>query len=139
MRIHRTILPYFIAIFIPLLSFNSYAQSNAIKINWNSFMQEQQLRWDSISTNYYTGILLGNGRLGTNIYKESDNAIRFDIGRSDVTDQRPHYPDSVNSEQLLSQPRLPIGKMLLHTKGSIVNATMPVSYTHLTLPTKRIV
>jgi len=81
MRIHRTILPYFIAIFIPLLSFNSYAQSNAIKINWNSFMQEQQLRWDSISTNYYTGILLGNGRLGTNIYKESDNAIRFDIGR----------------------------------------------------------
>jgi len=124
MRIHRTILQYFIAIFIPLLSINTYAQSNTIQINWNSFMQEQQLRWDSISTNYYTGILLGNGRLGTNIYKESDKAIRFDIGRSDVTDQRPHYPDSVNSEQLLSKPRLPIGKMLLHTKGNIVNATM---------------
>lgn len=42
-------------------------------------MEEQRLNWDSISDNYYTGILLGNGQLGTNIYKENNHAIRFDI------------------------------------------------------------
>ena len=102
----------------------SFSQNSNTPINWNSFMLDQQLKWDTVSTNYYTGILLGNGRLGTNIYKENDNAIRFDIGRSDVTDQRPHYPDSVANEQLLSRPRLPIGKMLLKTKGRIVSADM---------------
>lgn len=118
------IVRYALGLFLFLISYNTSAQSNTIKINWDNFMQEQQLYWDSISTNYYTGILLGNGQLGTNIYKENNNAIRFDIGRSDVTDQRPHYTDNTNSEQLLSRPRLPIGKMLLHTKGSIIKANM---------------
>ncbi len=91
---------------------------------WADYMKKQELHWDSISTNYYTGILLGNGRLGTNIYKENDSSIRFDIGRSDVTDQRPHYPDSMFAEQLVSRPRLPIGKMLLVLNGRIISAQM---------------
>jgi len=106
------------------ISLQGYAQSSNNNINWTAFMQEQRLNWDSISDNYYTGILLGNGQLGTNIYKENNHAIRFDIGRSDVTDQRPHNSDTVAFEQLLSRPRLPIGKMLLNTKGEISAADM---------------
>ncbi len=91
---------------------------------WSEYMKKQELHWDSISANYYTGILLGNGRLGTNIYKENDSSIRFDIGRSDVTDQRPHYPDSIFAEQLVSRARLPIGKMLLEMHGKIISVQM---------------
>ena len=112
-----------VTLFFIFITLQGYAQSTN-NINWPVFMQEQRLKWDSISDNYYTGILLGNGRLGTNIYKENNHAIRFDIGRSDVTDQRPHQSDTVAFEQLLSRPRLPIGKMLLNTKGEILTANM---------------
>ncbi len=93
-------------------------------IDYGTFMQRHALTWDSISSNYYSGIILGNGRLGTNIYKENDSALRFDVGRSDVTDHRPHFADSIFGEQLVSRPRLPIGRMLIQTKGKIISANM---------------
>lgn len=99
------------------------AQVNTTTINWPDYMKRQIMRWDSVSTSYYTGILLGNGLLGTNIYKEDDNAIRFDIGRSDVTDQREHQGNGL-SEPLISRPRLPIGRMILKTTGKITGAKM---------------
>ena len=113
-----------VCIFFICISIQGYSQSFNNNIQWESFMQAQMLKWDSISDNYYTGILLGNGQLGTNIYKENNQAIRFDIGRSDVTDQRPHNSDTVAFEQLLSRPRLPIGKMLLNTNGAILDSWM---------------
>jgi hypothetical protein len=87
-------------------------------------MNEQSLYWDSLSTNFYTGIPLGNGRLGVLIYKENEKALRFDVGRSDVTDTRPHYPDSMFTEQLISRPRLPIGKFVLQLQGEILSAAL---------------
>ena len=111
-------------LFFLFLTMQGFTQSSNNNIQWESFMQEQRLHWDSISDNYYTGILLGNGQLGTNIYKEHNQAIRFDIGRSDVTDQRPHNTNNVDFEQLLTRPRLPIGKMLLNTAGEIISADM---------------
>jgi alpha-L-fucosidase 2 len=100
------------------------AQKVSERIDWEKYMQLQSPRWDSISTDYYTGILLGNGLLGTNIYKENDQAVRFDIGRSDVTEHRPHYLDSLGNNSLITRARLPIGKMLLNTKGKIIDAQM---------------
>lgn len=99
------------------------AQVKNPEINWGDYMKRQTMRWDSISTSYYTGILLGNGLLGTNIYKEDDYTIRFDIGRTDVTDQREHQGTAL-SEALISRPRLPIGRMTLKTIGKITGAKM---------------
>jgi alpha-L-fucosidase 2 len=101
-----------------------FADTKAQKIDWDKFMDDQSLFWDSLSTNFYTGIPLGNGRLGVLIYKENEKALRFDVGRSDVTDTRPHYPDSLFTEQLISRPRLPIGKFLLNTNGNIVSSAV---------------
>ena len=99
------------------------AQVKNPEINWADYMKRQTMRWDSISTSYYTGILLGNGLLGTNIYKEDDYTIRFDVGRTDVTDQREHQGTAL-SEALISRPRLPIGRMTLKTIGKITGAKM---------------
>ncbi|HEX5667737.1 MAG TPA: hypothetical protein VFX73_02975, partial [Chitinophagaceae bacterium] len=110
---------FLLVIFLPC-----FTTTQAQKIDWEKFMDDQSLFWDSLSTNFYTGIPLGNGRLGLLIYKENEKALRFDVGRSDVTDTRPHYPDSMFTEQLISRPRLPIGKFLLNTNGNIVSSAV---------------
>lgn len=99
------------------------AQVKPIGINWATFMGRQALHWDTIGTSYYSGVILGNGLLGTNIYKEDEQTIRFDVGRTDVTDQRQHQGTGL-SEPLISKPRLPIGRMTIKTNGKIIGAKM---------------
>jgi hypothetical protein len=111
-------------LFIMLVFLSVSARAQMPSIPWDKYMDQQSLYWDSLSTNFYTGIPLGNGRLGTLVYKENSKALRFNVGRSDVTDNRPHYPDSMFTEQLVSRPRLPIGKFLLLTKGDIVSTNI---------------
>jgi hypothetical protein len=113
----------FIFLFSFFITYISFAQP-ANQKEWSDYMQHTRIYWDSLGTDYYDGIIAGNGSLGVNMYRQSERSIRFDIGRSDVTDQRPHYPDSIFAEQLISHPRLPIGKMLLHTTGSILSASI---------------
>jgi hypothetical protein len=67
------------------LSFQPKAQP-IDSTEWKNYMQHTRMYWDSLGTDYYDGIIAGNGRLGVNMYKENPKAIRFDIGRSDVTD-----------------------------------------------------
>lgn len=92
--------------------------------DWTNYMRNNRLYWDSLGTDFYDGIIAGNGRVGLNMYRENAKAIRFDIGRSDVTDQRPHYPDSMFTQQLVSHPRLPIGKMVIRTENAITGASI---------------
>ncbi|MCX2450316.1 hypothetical protein OQX61_03440 [Pedobacter sp. PLR] len=99
------------------------AQVKSDGINWAAFMKRQTLHWDTIGTSYYSGIILGNGLMGTNIYKKDEQTIRFDIGRTDVTDQREHQGAGL-SEPLISRPRLPIGRMTIKTAGKITGAKM---------------
>ena len=91
---------------------------------WATYMNHNRLYWDSLGTDFYDGIIAGNGRLGVNMYREGKSALRFDVGRSDVTDQRPHYPDSMFTQQLVSHPRLPIGKMMIRTSGEILSSNI---------------
>jgi alpha-L-fucosidase 2 len=106
-----------------LLVFSSQACAQPIdSTEWKNYMKFTRLYWDSLGTDYYDGIIAGNGRLGVNMYRENPRAIRFDIGRSDVTDQRPHYPDSIFTQQLVSRPRLPIGKMVIRSESEITGA-----------------
>ncbi|MBC8986847.1 alpha-L-fucosidase [Pedobacter sp. N36a] len=113
----------FIFFLLAAVTSSLFAQEKSNEVDWAKFMKRQTLRWDSIGTSYYSGILLGNGWLGTNIYKEDEQTIRFDIGRTDVTDQRPHQGSGL-SEPLISRPRLPIGRMTIKTLGRITGAKM---------------
>lgn len=110
-------------LFFFIASVSLSAQVKPKTINWQDFMARQTLHWDTIGNSYYTGILLGNGLMGTNIYKEDEQTIRFDIGRTDVTDQREHQGTGL-SEPLISRPRLPIGRMTIKTVGKITGAKM---------------
>lgn len=107
-----------------LLQAGTVMSQPADSTGWAQYMQGTRLYWDSIGADYYDGVIAGNGRLGVNMYKENNRTLRFDIGRSDVTDQRPHYPDSVFTQQLVSHPRLPIGRMVIRTTGEITGANL---------------
>ncbi|WP_443936461.1 glycosyl hydrolase family 95 catalytic domain-containing protein [Pedobacter sp. MW01-1-1] len=116
----------FLGIFLLLLThtglFAQNKKDRSGQINWSAFMAKQSLKWDSLSTNYYTGIILGNGLLGANVYKKDDQTIRFDIGRTDVVDQRVGL--STTTSGLYNTPRLPIGFFSLQTEGKITGSKL---------------
>ncbi len=120
-------------IFLLITALLSFCFSQAQPIDsteWSQYMKHTQLHWDSLGTDFYDGIIMGNGRLGINVYKENEKALRFDVGRSDVTDTRPHYPDSMFTQQLVSHPRLPIGKLLIKSEGTIVASSIVLDIYH---------
>ena len=70
---------------------------------------------------YYSGALMGNGLLGTNLYKaETPNTYRLNVGRSDITEQRSGY-------DLFKKGRLPIGYFTLATAGNVTDEKMDLS------------
>jgi hypothetical protein len=101
-----------------LISIASVKAADRPKIDWAKFLRRHDLKWARLTTDWYSGAFIGNGELGAMIYKENDYALRWDIGRSDVTDQR-DYRDAE-----WGKARLPIGKMILKAQGKIVKATM---------------
>jgi alpha-L-fucosidase 2 len=102
--------------FLFLLSVILYISATAqlqSKIGYKNFLAKQDLIFDSLSTKWEEGAFLGNGLLGVMIYREDANAIRFDMGRTDVVDHR----EGINPS--IGRARLPIGKFILHTTGNI--------------------
>ena len=87
-------------------------------VDWAEFLSRHDLKWSRLSTDWYSGAFIGNGELGAMIYQENEYSLRWDIGRSDVTDHR-DYPDAE-----WGKSRLPIGKMVLKAQWPIIKATM---------------
>jgi hypothetical protein len=102
----------FLIILPVILYLHSQAQLEN-KINYKNFLAKQDLVFDSLSTKWEEGAFLGNGLLGVMIYREEENAIRFDIGRTDVVDHR----EGINPS--IGRARLPIGRFILRTNGNI--------------------
>ncbi|ARS38290.1 hypothetical protein CA265_00735 [Sphingobacteriaceae bacterium GW460-11-11-14-LB5] len=121
LRYTRSLLKAYLSVSLLILPFiTCVAQIPANEVNWPVFMARQNLKWDHLGKDYYSGIILGNGLLGTNIYKENDSLIRFDIGRSDVVDHREKLMPAAG--KLYTQSRLPIGYFTLKTEGKITGA-----------------
>ena len=70
---------------------------------------------------YYSGALMGNGLIGTNMYRaEAPDTYRLNVGRSDVTEQREGY-------DIYKKGRLPIGYFTLKTVGNVTAEEMDLS------------
>ena len=104
----------FFFLLLPLLL--SAQKNNNNRIDWKSFMAEHDLIWTRLPAVLWEAPFMGNGMTGTYIvYQEEDNAIRFEICRSDVHDHR----KVENNNTLFSRPRLMIGHFLLKPTGKI--------------------
>lgn len=100
---------------------------------WTTFLGRHDLCWDTLTadpvqpafdnrltTGYYAGVIMGNGLLGTNLYKLRDGVYRLNMGRSDVTEARQPY-------NLYNSARLPIGYFTLATKGKVKDERLRLS------------
>jgi hypothetical protein len=82
-------------------------------IDYQSFLSRHDLVWNRVPQTWEEGALLGNGLIGAMVYANGTEGLRFDLGRSDVTDHR-NDPDP-----MIARPRLPIGKLLLLTSKPV--------------------
>ena len=102
-------------------------------LNWEEFLSQHDMYWTKLTTDptkpspdnklkggYYAGAIMGNGLLGTNMYKLTDNVYRLNVGRSDVTEMRKPYG-------LFNSARLPIGYFTLSTTGNVTKEEMRLS------------
>lgn len=82
-------------------------------LDYPSFFAKHDLVFDSLSNKWEEGAFLGNGLLGLMVYREGPDAIRFDLGRTDVVDHR----EGINPS--IGRARLPIGRFVLHATSAI--------------------
>ncbi len=96
------------------------AQSVKLATNWPSFMARHDLIWERLPENYFEGAFVGNGLLGTIVFRDSiqKNSLCFEIGRTDVYDHRTGAPAHQEGS------RLPIGQGLLAPVGRITGAKL---------------
>lgn len=96
---------------MPCLQAKSQPRST---LNWPKFLSGCDLVFDDLGASWNEGLFTGNGLLGTMIYRDAENGLRIDIGRSDVRDHQ-----LGNASPLLAKARLPIGHFLVKPVGKI--------------------
>lgn len=91
-----------------------------LKVNWSTFLAKQDLLWDNLPEDYFAGAFVGNGLLGTILFKDDQlpNTLRFEIGRTDVYDHRTLTSSAYETS------RLPIGQGLLRPVGNITKVQL---------------
>jgi hypothetical protein len=95
-----------------------------IEIDWPSFMARQDMIWDRMPDDYFEGPFVGNGLMGTILYRDDKvaNSLRFEIGRTDVYDNRAEAGSVMHYGA-----RLPIGNLLLTPAGEITSSSFRVN------------
>jgi alpha-L-fucosidase 2 len=95
-----------------LVSVCSHAQI-INKIDYKTALAKYDMLFDTLSNKWEEGAFIGNGLLGIMVYREDKNAIRFDLGRTDVVDHR----EGINPS--IGRARMPIGRFVLNATGNI--------------------
>ena len=83
-----------------------------MRIDRPRFLAREDIIWDVLPAKFDEGAFLGNGLLGSTIYRDGDHRVRWEMGRSDVTELR------------RDNARLPIGGLILTTVGKIEGGNM---------------
>lgn len=87
-------------------------------IDWKEFFKRHDLIWETLPEGWNEAAFLGNGLMGSTVYKQSENRMVWKLGRTDVTEHR--YDDN----PLYGKRRLPIGDLVLYTAGRIQTGNM---------------
>lgn len=95
----------------------SRAETLTDSVNWPEFLARHDLTWTALPAAWHEGAFIGNGLLGAMIYSDKNAPLRWDIGRSDVTDHRP------GSNACFDKARLPIGHFVLAPVGKVTGGT----------------
>jgi len=81
---------------------------------WADFLAGQDLLWRRLPTVWHEGPFLGDGRLGTMVYRQPGaNQVRFTVQHAEVQDHRPQFGSGFGI------CRLPVGHLTLEPVGTI--------------------
>jgi hypothetical protein len=89
------------------------AADPTVAVDWPRFLAQHDLVWKRLPTKWEEGAFLGNGLVSAMAYADREQALSFQLGRSDVTDHKK------GKEPMLARPRLPIGRLNLNTAGKL--------------------
>ncbi|MGY0234378.1 glycosyl hydrolase family 95 catalytic domain-containing protein [Longispora urticae] len=86
----------------------------ATDAQWADFLRGCDLVWKRLPTLWHEGPFLGDGRLGTMVYKEpGKNQLRFTVQHAEVQDHRPEFGSQYGV------CRLPVGYLTLEPVGTV--------------------
>ncbi|WP_211270975.1 glycosyl hydrolase family 95 catalytic domain-containing protein [Streptomyces yerevanensis] len=81
---------------------------------WADFLRKQDLVWRRLPTLWHEGPFLGDGRLGSMVYRDPETkGIRFTVQHGEVQDHRPEFGSGWGT------CRLPVGHLTLDPVGTI--------------------
>jgi len=114
------------------LSAHAATKVTTTGIDWAKYLAQHDMYWTSIladsTTNtdtkkngYYSGALMGNGLIGTNLYKLTNKVYRLNASRSDISEVR------TSGDKMYGLARLPVGYFTLSVKGNVTAETMRLS------------
>lgn len=124
---------------------NIPSETSNPQIDWPAFLSRQDMIWERMPADYFEGPFVGNGWLGAILFADDTvpNTLRFELGRTDVYDHRPHgsgmarsvpadycggyaNPDCLPwfTAAIHDRVRLPIGQLLLTPVGAITSVRL---------------
>jgi len=104
------------ALFLAIALFSVGARADVtLAVDWQSFLADQDLKWNGLPDSWFSGSFIGDGRVGAMIWRDG-NTLRFDLGRSDVWD---HQANGGLGDFKAGKTRLLIGALQLIPKGAI--------------------
>jgi alpha-L-fucosidase 2 len=81
---------------------------------WADFLRQQDLVWHKMPTLWHEGPFLGDGRLGSMVYRDPETkGVRFTVQHGEVQDHRPQFGSGWGT------CRLPVGHLTLDPVGTI--------------------
>lgn len=98
-----------------LFQVHGFAVEPKLAVNWQQFLSRHDLVWNSVPSTWDDAAFLGNGLMGAAIYNGEKDCMVWDVGRSDVADNR---PNEINP--LFAKARMPIGRLILQPVGHII-------------------
>ena len=93
-------------------AFSFCIAAKAADIDWKAFLKRSDPVWTALPEKFDHGAFAGNGTLGLTVFQENATAMRFAMGRNDVTS---HVRDNA---------RLQMGGLCLATKGKITDGEL---------------
>ena len=118
----RLVITFFLLAPFSASAANAYAPPS-MEIDWPAFLAKQDPIWKQLPKEFDESAQVGNGLAGLSVYRQGgENVLRFDVGRSDVADNRP--PESSLPQH--GRCRLPIGHFKLHPVGTITGGTLRI-------------
>ncbi|VGO15341.1 hypothetical protein PDESU_03924 [Pontiella desulfatans] len=95
------------------------AAGRTLDVDWPDQMAGQDLQWNSVPEIWDEAPFIGNGVMGSMIFREDGSRLVIQIGRGDVQEHRMASGQHVAGNVLPDSSRLPVGYFTLDTVGEI--------------------